>query len=443
MRIAQYFLPGGIFITLFLITTLSANSSSTKSINFGLGGGYLNFLGETLSTHPGMFGEASLGLPITKNFALNLSSGFGQQSFTPLETEISTQLLTIDFCGTYSFPFSSIFSPLFYTGISAINFKRGDWPNYWDGAALAGGGIDIDLGPRVTMRIAADYRYTTGKDFDGNSSGPEDTYMTAKAGFNYYFRKSEKNKPSNDRQLLASNVFALIKKDVSKEFEQKLEKAENLSETQDSVPGVISPMEWAAEKSPDKTVYAHSYQNEKNKEMQKLLDVKKEIVEKLNSELLAREKVMSLLVKEAELPKEKKQTDPVIDIKTNYKLALQKFKENDCAGAARLFENLLAAGPSHKLASNCQYWIGECAYSKGDYKGAIAAFESTLNYPDSPKLDDAHLMLGLAYKKLLNVEKADYYFSNLIHNFANSEYVPTAEKHISTKSSETVYSDKE
>ncbi len=76
-------------------------------------------------------------------------------------------------------------------------------------------------------------------------------------------------------------------------------------------------------------------------------------------------------------------------LRGNFDLSIQGFREY----AARY--------PNTDLADNALYWIGECYYSKKQYKEAIDAFTKLLNtYRTSDKAAAALLKKGLAYIEL-------------------------------------------
>jgi tol-pal system protein YbgF len=76
-------------------------------------------------------------------------------------------------------------------------------------------------------------------------------------------------------------------------------------------------------------------------------------------------------------------------LRGNYDLAIQGFQEY-----RKRF-------PATDLADNALYWIGECYYSKRQFKEAIDAFTELLNtYKDSDKAAAALLKKGLAYLEL-------------------------------------------
>jgi tol-pal system protein YbgF len=76
-------------------------------------------------------------------------------------------------------------------------------------------------------------------------------------------------------------------------------------------------------------------------------------------------------------------------LRGNFDLAIQGFSEY-----AKRY-------PTTDLAANAHYWIGECYYSKKQYKEAIDAFTDLLNtYKTSDKAGAALLKKGLAYLEL-------------------------------------------
>jgi len=65
------------------------------------------------------------------------------------------------------------------------------------------------------------------------------------------------------------------------------------------------------------------------------------------------------------------------------------------------FKQFLSQYPSHTLASNAQYWLGETYYVRGQFKEAARAFaQGFQNYPKSTKADDSLYKLALSLGKL-------------------------------------------
>jgi tol-pal system protein YbgF len=69
------------------------------------------------------------------------------------------------------------------------------------------------------------------------------------------------------------------------------------------------------------------------------------------------------------------------------------------------FEGFLRAHPTHELADNSQYWLGECFYDRKDYAAAVREFRKVIErYPSGNKVPDALLKVGYSYLSLGSVE---------------------------------------
>lgn len=91
-------------------------------------------------------------------------------------------------------------------------------------------------------------------------------------------------------------------------------------------------------------------------------------------------------------------SNPRDSLREDYDRAMQKFKRGDLTGALQGFSHFLAQYPTSELASNAQYWMGECYYGKKEYARAIDAYDRVkLTYPTSEKVPAALLKKGFAY----------------------------------------------
>lgn len=73
--------------------------------------------------------------------------------------------------------------------------------------------------------------------------------------------------------------------------------------------------------------------------------------------------------------------------------------------AIRGFRGFLKAYPSHDLADNAQYWLGECFYDRKDFSSAVREFRKVIErYPGGNKVPDALLKVGFSYLSLGSVE---------------------------------------
>ncbi|MFQ6676394.1 MAG: tol-pal system YbgF family protein [Fidelibacterota bacterium] len=118
------------------------------------------------------------------------------------------------------------------------------------------------------------------------------------------------------------------------------------------------------------------------------------------------------------------------EYRNDYVRALNRYQNGEYEQAIRDFSRLIRVDPSHELADNSQYWIGECYYSLRNYKKAISEFEKVLQFTDDDKWDDAQLKLGLSYKRIGNREKAREEFQKLLDHFPSSEYTEKARQYL-------------
>ncbi|MEW6266084.1 MAG: tol-pal system protein YbgF [Thermodesulfobacteriota bacterium] len=78
-----------------------------------------------------------------------------------------------------------------------------------------------------------------------------------------------------------------------------------------------------------------------------------------------------------------------------YRQGRDLYLKNDFEGAAKVFRQMLSQSPRDKLAPNARYWLGECHYSRRQFREAIAEFEQVVrDYPASEKAPDATLKIA-------------------------------------------------
>jgi tol-pal system protein YbgF len=93
------------------------------------------------------------------------------------------------------------------------------------------------------------------------------------------------------------------------------------------------------------------------------------------------------------------------------------------------FQRFLQAEPQSELADNAQYWIGECRYSRGDMRGALAAFRETVaRYPAGNKTADALLKEGMSLENLGDKEGARNTYQEVLRRFPGTAVAAVAEE---------------
>ncbi|HVI87118.1 MAG TPA: tol-pal system protein YbgF [Dongiaceae bacterium] len=83
--------------------------------------------------------------------------------------------------------------------------------------------------------------------------------------------------------------------------------------------------------------------------------------------------------------------------KDQYEYAVGLLQKSQYPEAEVALKTFLKDHASDPLAGNAQYWLGETYYARQDYKNAAIAFaEGYQKYPNSPKVVDNLLKLGMA-----------------------------------------------
>ena len=119
-----------------------------------------------------------------------------------------------------------------------------------------------------------------------------------------------------------------------------------------------------------------------------------------------------------------KSAAPKIDPKAakDYDAALALYKGKKWQKALDAFAGFVVRWPDHPYVANALYWRGACYYSLGQFGAAEGQLEGMLaSHPESTKVPDALLELGLTEKKLGSDAKAKAAFVRLKKEFPKSE----------------------
>ena len=94
-------------------------------------------------------------------------------------------------------------------------------------------------------------------------------------------------------------------------------------------------------------------------------------------------------------------------------------------------QEFLTLHPTHPLADNAQYWLGQTYYVTRDYERAIAAFAAVGVRPTDPaKTPDALLKKGLSEIELKRPDAARATLADLVNRFPNSDAARTARERL-------------
>ncbi len=104
-----------------------------------------------------------------------------------------------------------------------------------------------------------------------------------------------------------------------------------------------------------------------------------------------------------------------------YDQAYTAYQQQNFRAASSGFEQFLQRYPSDPLAGSAQFWLGEAAFSSGDYRKAADMYLKTAtNYPDNEKGAESMLKLGISLKRLGENDAACSTFAELGKRYPNA-----------------------
>lgn len=109
------------------------------------------------------------------------------------------------------------------------------------------------------------------------------------------------------------------------------------------------------------------------------------------------------------------------DERAAYQEAFDLLRELRYEQATAAFRDFLTHYPNGRYAHIAQYWLGEAAYARRDFKQAIKDYQSLLdNHPRSGKRADAMLKIGYSYQELKRIGDAKRQMQQLIELYPDS-----------------------
>jgi len=111
-----------------------------------------------------------------------------------------------------------------------------------------------------------------------------------------------------------------------------------------------------------------------------------------------------------------------------YRNGLTKYHQALYYQAIEDFNTIVQRGGDMTMRANAQYWVGRCYFEKGLYDEAISALEQVQRFENSDKLDDALVMIGLAFKNKNRLPEAKLAFQELVSRHPGSEYLTLARR---------------
>jgi len=397
--------------------------------------------------------EFFLKYDVSPQFFLTLGTGISTLNHSlDVDNFVScrtTVIPTIELKAAYKLISGNQFSPFIMAGLYGFGWqstlKTDETTTYpdsraYDGAMFIGGGAEIPINDKVKFMASGDLRFVMTSDED-----PQPKYWVAKAGLAYQLPGRRGDRPINEEieYPLGDDELASLDDlfqdggssddfdDLDMLFAPEEESTGGMAESSTGDYDELDEL-FGDDMSSDVAYSeeAGTLQNRISK-LRNEMDEGFNQLQHLQSRVQENEKVIASLSGDVagnyagiggQLNDQQ--------FKQQYEQVLHKVYSKQYKAAIAGFQSLMNGNPNHKLASNCQYWIGECYNAMGDYSKAIQAFNTVMEYRSSYKFDDALIMTGLCSMKIGDNERARKKFQELVNRYPDSEYAPKAMRYL-------------
>ena len=410
---------------------MSATPPKSSKVGVGFNIGLQKPYCDVLHTGAGLAGEFMMRYLLSNYFDISLGLGYGTLNDGFSYNTFVTDLIAGDIKANIRLSKPGNTNPYIFVGAGFTNFsytRNKPWAagspdfedkRFTDGALIYGGGIEFMITPQIALNTFMDYHFSMGDALDGVQAGKyKDGYLNARAGITYYL-SPRAGKPKAERDEL----LALQRDEYGT---SAAEKSESGGGSLDMFEAKLDKMEAGnAEMSMEQYVRLKSRVDELNQ----LITIKEAELDELRSSIDFKDQRIADLETSLQTATPAEASATLTgDFSFNYEEALKAFYARDYRQAIATFSALLGGYPSHTLASNCQYWIGECYFGLSEYQQAATAFQAVYNFEGTTKKDDATLMLGRCYYALNDKNSAKEYFQAVIDRYPGSEYIENAER---------------
>lgn len=389
-----------------LLSTFSYSQEYNDKFGIGLNGGGQRIYGDLTKVGIGIGFEGFATYRILRFADLSLAVGYSQLKYDHpnLGPGNSTDLFNIDLRTNLELISRGVVRPYVSLGVGALNFHVGKTATgrFWDAAVIGGGGFRFRFSPKVAATIGADYRHTTGDDFDAVRGGTKDGYLSVRGGFVYYFPTAE----SEASQFIAETQAPIFEIDDDPFAAQELSSGQMSGKNMEQYARLKSRID----------------------ELNRLVESREEEIARLQSAVSDRKRQVSSLEKKASAqpPIPLAKASSMSGFSQVYEEALTHYYNEDYTSSLQLFRMLLQQNPNHSLVSNCHFWIGQNLFALNRFSEASAAYTEVLNHERSAKKDDALYQLGRTYIKMGNKATARRFFTRLLNECPTSEFAAEA-----------------
>ncbi|MFQ5769948.1 MAG: outer membrane beta-barrel protein, partial [bacterium] len=181
-----------LIVSLFAFTAVSysqVTQVATNKWSVGLNVGGQRLYGDRTSVGVGLGFEGFITNRLLKFADLSFALGYSQLKYKFTTIPSTTDLFNADLKGNFEVVSRGLLRPFVTVGLGVVNFHilNSGIGRFWDATLFGGGGFKINFNSRFDWIIAADYRFTTGDNFDNiiNEGKSKDGYLNVRAGVAY------------------------------------------------------------------------------------------------------------------------------------------------------------------------------------------------------------------------------------------------------------------
>jgi tol-pal system protein YbgF len=126
----------------------------------------------------------------------------------------------------------------------------------------------------------------------------------------------------------------------------------------------------------------------------------------------------------------------VASSKSQYDVAMEKFRAGKNLDALKAFDAYIASNPNGDLVDNANFWAGECLFAEGNFEAAMDRYDVVLkNFPKSPKVPDCLYKEGIALIELGDAEAGKLSLKKVINEYPDSDAAKKAKAKMGEKAS--------
>jgi tol-pal system protein YbgF len=377
----------------------AAAQSLAKRFMLGMSAGAQKLYSNGPTGKFGAGGEGHLGYRLTGRLGAALVGGYANLPFTNAGVSTQTSIWYGNLLLDFELLNKGKFHPYLMLGAGTYNYRQASGSRKIEPSGIGGLGARWLLGHNFALDINSTYHFASSDRLDAILGSGNDRYASGRLGFSFFPGASKIAPPKEE-------LFS----------EQEMENA-----------GMESAVV-EVEPQPDSS----AIKQEEYTRLRARVDQLKQTLNGKDNEIATLTATLAESKERVEQMQNTMETPPPPaanngDVRGMYEQALNKYYAKSYLEAAQMFNQLVNQFPNHPLVSNCHYWIGESHFQLGNYQEAVDALNRVLQFSQSPKKDDALLMLGKSYAQIKRPEEARKAFTRLIQEYPNSEYVNKAE----------------